>query len=108
MIAFDEAQFFSRELIQLIRDLIYSNYRIIVAGLDTDFRGQSFGIMADLLAEADSVTKLDAVCALCGGRATRSQRLINGQPAKYDAQLIMVGGDEMYEARCRDCHQIPK
>lgn len=108
VIAFDEVQFFPEELIQFIRDLIASGRRVIAAGLDTDFRGQSFNIIAPLLAEADRVSKLDAVCMQCGGKATRSQRFINGKPAPYDAPQIVVGGDEMYEARCRTCHQIPK
>ncbi len=108
VIAFDEVQFFPEELIQFIRDLTASGRRVIAAGLDTDFRGQSFNIIAPLLAEADRVSKLDAVCMQCGGRATRSQRLINGKPAPCDAPQIVVGGDEMYEARCRTCHQVPK
>ncbi len=107
VIAFDEVQFFSLELIPLIHDLTESSKRIIVAGLDTDFRGHAFGIIAPLLAEADRVTKLDAVCMQCGARATRSQRFINGNPAPYDAPQIVVGGDEMYEARCRSCHTVP-
>lgn len=108
VIAFDEVQFFPPGLILLIRDLIFSGRRIIAAGLDTDFRGESFGIIAELLAEADRVSKLDAVCMQCGGRATRTQRLLNGNPALYNAPQIVVGGDEMYEARCRNCHQVPK
>ncbi len=107
VIAFDEVQFFPEDLIPLIRALTTSGKRIIVAGLDTDFRGEAFNIIAPLLAEADRVTKLDAVCMQCGGRATRSQRFINGNPAPYNAPQIVVGGDEMYEARCRNCHSIP-
>ncbi|MFZ6015311.1 MAG: thymidine kinase [Patescibacteria group bacterium] len=107
VIAFDEVQFFQSELIEAIRDLVASGRRIIAAGLDTDFRGNSFGIIAQLLAEADKVTKLDAVCMQCGGRATRTQRFLNGSPAPFDAPQIVVGGDEMYEARCRNCHEVP-
>lgn len=107
VIALDEVQFFPKELIVLIRDLVGSGHRVIAAGLDTDFRGEAFNIIAPLLAEADRVTKLDAVCMQCGGRATRSQRFINGKPAPYNAPQIVVGGDEMYEARCRNCHDVP-
>lgn len=107
VIAFDEVQFFSEDLISLIRNLVSSGRRIIAAGLDTDFRGEAFNIIAPLLAEADRVTKLDAVCMQCGGRATRSQRFINSEPAPYNAPQIVVGGDEMYEARCRSCHTVP-
>lgn len=106
VIAFDEAQFFSADLLPVIRSLIASGRRVIAAGLDVDFRGIAFGIMGQLLAEADRVTKLDAVCMRCGGRAIRSQRFINGKPAPFDSSLIAVGGDEMYEARCRSCLQI--
>lgn len=108
VIAFDEVQFFAEDLIPLIRDLAASGHRIIAAGLDTDFRGEAFNIIAPLLAEADRVTKLDAVCMQCGNRATRSQRFINGKPAPYDAPQIVVGGDEMYEARCHTCHHVPR
>ncbi len=107
VIAFDEVQFFPIELIQFIRDLTASGKRVIDAGHDTDFRGQAFGIISDLLAEADRASKLDAVCMQCGGRATRSQRFINGDPAPFNAPQIVVGGDEMYEARCRTCHTVP-
>ena len=106
VIAFDEAQFFEKELLEIIKDLIDRGYRIIVAGLDTDFKGEPFGIIGDLLAQADRVTKLDAVCMQCGGKATRTQRIIDGLPAAYDAPQVVVGGDEMYEARCRGCHVI--
>ncbi|MBD3281360.1 thymidine kinase [Candidatus Uhrbacteria bacterium] len=108
VIAFDEVQFFAKDLVPLIRDLTASGHRIIAAGLDTDFRGEAFNVIAPLLAEADRVTKLDAVCMQCGGRATRSQRFINGYPAPHNAPQIVVGGDEMYEARCRTCHTIPR
>jgi len=108
VIAFDEVQFFSEDLIPFIRDLTTTGRRIIAAGLDTDFRGNSFNIIAPLLAEADRVSKLDAVCMQCGGRATRTQRFLNGSPAPYNAPQIVVGGDEMYEARCRTCHNVPR
>jgi thymidine kinase len=94
--------------VPVINQLLERGTRVIVSGLDTDFRGEPFGIVPELLALADSVTKLTAVCMRCGGQATRSQRLICGQPAPYDAPTIQVGGDEAYEARCRDCHVVPR
>jgi len=106
VIAFDEVQFFGKDLITVVYGLIGEGYRIIAAGLDTDFKGEPFGIIGDLLAQADRVTKLDAVCMQCGGRATRTQRFIDGVPAPYNAPQVVVGGDEMYEARCRNCHII--
>lgn len=106
VVCFDEAQFFQPELSQVVDSLVLNGYRVIVAGLDTDFRGEPFEQMANLLAKADRVDKLTAICMQCGGTATRTQRLINGAPAPYTAPRIQVGGDEMYEARCRDCHAI--
>jgi thymidine kinase len=108
VVGFDEAQFFGPELVPVINQLLERGTRVIVSGLDTDFRGEPFGIVPQVLALADSVTKLTAVCMRCGGQATRSQRLICGQPAPYDAPTIQVGGDEAYEARCRDCHVVPR
>ena len=80
-------------------------YRVICGGLDTDFRGEPFGIIGAILAMAEVVTKLTAICTVCGGLATRSQRLINGKPAYYDDPIILVGEKESYEARCR-CHHV--
>jgi thymidine kinase len=108
VVCFDEAQFFPTELAAVADELVDRGSRVIVAGLDTDFRGQPFETMALLMAKADKVTKLTAVCMRCGEPATRSQRLINGAPAPYDAPRIQVGGDELYEARCRDCHSVPR
>jgi thymidine kinase len=81
---------------------------VIIAGLDTDFRGEPFGPMPLLMAQAERVDKLQAICVVCGAPASRSQRLINGRPAFYDDPIIMVGADEVYEARCRHCHQVPR
>jgi thymidine kinase len=81
--------------------------RVIVTGLDLDFRGEPFGPMPLLMAEAELVDKLHAICVVCGAPASRTQRLINGQPANYNDPVIMVGANEVYEARCRDCHQVP-
>ena len=81
---------------------------MIVAGLDQDFQGEPFGQMPQLMAIAESVTKLQAVCASCGSPASRTQRLINGEPASYDDPIILVGASESYEPRCRHRHVVQK
>lgn len=106
-IAIDEAQFFSSSLIQICEKLADKKIRVIVAGLDKDFRGEPFGIMPELLARAEYVTKLDAICQVCGAKATRTQRIINNKPANYNDPIILVGAKEQYEARCRHCHIVP-
>ncbi|MDD5726847.1 MAG: thymidine kinase [Patescibacteria group bacterium] len=108
VVALDEAQFLSEGVLDVIQKLLNRGVRVLAAGLDTDFRGEPFGIVPQLMAEADSVTKLTAVCVRCGEPAIRTQRLIAGQPAPYESPRIVVGGDEMYEARCRACHQVPQ
>lgn len=108
VIAFDEVQFFGEDILPVTRGLVSLGNRVIVAGLDTDFSGEPFGHVPALLAEADSVTKLTAVCMRCGEPAVRTQRLIDGRPAAYASPRIAVGGDEMYEARCRSCHEVPR
>ena len=108
VIAIDEGQFLSQELIQLCSDLADSGKRVIVAGLDTDFRAEPFGPIPELLARAEAVMKLTAICTECKGAATRTQRLVNGNPAHYDDPIILVGAKEAYEARCRSCHNVPK
>ncbi|HJR41662.1 MAG TPA: thymidine kinase [Gemmatimonadaceae bacterium] len=108
VIAIDEAQFLDLGIVPLVTDLAARGYRVILAGIDTDFRGEPFGPMPHLLALADSVDKLHAICVICGGPATRTQRLIGGRPAPYDSPTIMIGGQESYEARCRHCHQVPR
>jgi thymidine kinase len=80
---------------------------MIVAGLDMDFRGEPFGPMPLLMAEAEEVEKLHAICVVCGATASRTQRLINGLPAQYDDPIILVGASEVYEARCRYHHEVP-
>ena len=107
VIAIDEAQFMDRGIIPLVTSLAGRGRRVIVAGTDTDFRGEPFGAMPDLMAIAEVVDKLHAICVLCGGPASRNQRLIEGQPAPYNSPQIMVGGTESYEARCRMCHTVP-
>jgi thymidine kinase len=105
-IAIDEVQFLGPEVIEVCEDLANRGVRVIVAGLDKNFRGEPFGVMPELLARAEFVTKLDAICQVCGAPATRTQRLINGQPAHYDDPIILIGAKEQYEARCRHCHVV--
>jgi thymidine kinase len=107
VVAVDEAQFFDWEIAQVCDLLAARGLRVILAGLDVDFRGEPFGPMPLLMAEAEEVTKLQAICVVCGAPASRTQRLINGEPAAYDDPVILVGGSESYEARCRACHQVP-
>lgn len=106
-IAIDEAQFFDRGLINILEDLANKGTRVIVAGLDLDFRGEPFGIMPEILARAEYVTKLHAICQVCGDLATRTQRIIDGKPAYYEDEIILVSAKEKYEARCRHCHEVP-
>ena len=108
VIAIDEAQFLDAGVIPLVTSLAGRGRRVIIAGTDTDFRGEPFGPMPALMAVAEVVDKLHAICVLCGGPASRNQRLIGGQPAPYDSPTIMVGGTESYEARCRMCFSIPR
>lgn len=107
VVAIDEVQFFSDDIVQLVEDLAARGLRVIVAGLDMDFRGEPFGPMPHLLARAEEVTKLHAICVKCGEPATRTQRLVNGQPARFDDPVILVGASESYEARCRQHHEVP-
>src|SRR6266704_4119002 len=107
VIAIDEAQFMDDGIVPLVTSLASRGRRVIVAGTDTDFRGEPFGPMPELMAIAEVVDKLHAICVLCGGPASRNQRLIGGRPAPYNSPQIMVGGTESYEARCRMCHTVP-
>jgi thymidine kinase len=107
VVAVDEAQFFDWEISNVCGALADHGLRVIVAGLDMDFRGEPFGPMPLLMAEAEEVTKLQAICVVCGAPASRTQRLIDGHPAAYDEPVILVGGSESYEARCRACHKVP-
>ena len=106
VIAIEEAQFFDDGIVRVCGDLADRGYEVIVTGLDMDFRGQPFGPMPTLLAVADEVVKLRAICARCGRDAARSQRLIDGEPAPASAPTIQVGAQESYEARCRHCHEV--
>ena len=108
VVAIEEAQFFDAGIVGACRQLADGGYEVIVAGLDMDFRGEPFGPMPGLLAEADEIVKLRAICARCGRDAARSQRLIDGRPAPASAPIILVGAEESYEARCRHCHEVPE
>jgi len=108
VVAIDEAQFFDWNVADVCSQLADRGLRVIVAGLDMDFRGEPFGPMPLLMAQAERVDKLQAICVVCSAPASRTQRLINGQPAWYDDPIILVGASEVYEARCRGCHQVPR
>lgn len=108
VLAIDEAQFLDPGIVDVCTHLAARGLRVIVAGTDTDFRGEPFGPMPSLLAVAEVVDKLHAICVCCGNPASRNQRLIDGRPARYDSPTIMVGGSESYEARCRHCHAVPR
>ncbi len=107
VIAIDEAQFFDWQVSDVVNELAHRGIRVIVAGLDTDFRGEPFGPMPLLMAQSEKVDKLNAICMVCGGSASRTQRLVNGRPANYDDPVVVVGANEMYEARCRHHHDVP-
>jgi thymidine kinase len=109
IVAIEEGQFWDADLPSVVEQLAEEGKQVLVTGLDQDFRGDPFGPMPVLMALADQVTKLTAICMVCGEPATRTQRLIDGQPAPVDSPLIMVGGmgDERYEARCRLHHEVP-
>jgi thymidine kinase len=106
VIAIDEVQFFDWRIADLANELAEHGMRVILAGLDMDFRGEPFGPMPLLIAQAEMVDKLSAICIVCGDPASRTQRLIDGRPASYDDPVILVGASEVYEARCRHCHQV--
>lgn len=106
VVGIDEVQFFDPDIIAVCEQLAEDGKRVICAGLDLDFRGVPFGPMPELLARAELVDKLHAICVVCGEEASRTQRLIEGRPAAYDDPVVMVGAAEVYEARCRQCHQV--
>jgi thymidine kinase len=108
VVAIDEVQFFDWTIAELCERLANEGRRVILAGLDMDFRGEPFGPMPLLMAQAEQVDKLQAICMICGAPASRTQRLIDGRPANYDDPIIMVGASEVYEARCRQHHEVPR
>jgi len=107
VVGIDEAQFFDEGIIEVIEDLANDGKRVIVTGLDMDFRGEPFGCIPTLLAKADKVDKIHAICMVCGEPACRTQRLVDGEPAKFDDPIVIVGASELYEARCRKHHDVP-
>jgi thymidine kinase len=108
VIGIDEAQFMDAEVVSVAQDLAEHGKRVLIAGLDLDFRGEPFGPMPLLMSMAERVDKLHAICMVCGDEASRTQRLVNGKPARYDDPVVIVGASEMYEARCRVHHEVPK
>ena len=108
VVGIDEAQFFDETLLTVVSGLAEQGVRVVLAGLDMDFRGEPFGVMPALMARAEEVTKLHAICVVCGEDASRTQRLVNGRPAHYNDPVIMVGASEVYEARCREHHIVPR
>ncbi len=107
-IAVDEVQFLDKDIIYIAQKLALKGIRVILGGLDTDFRGEPFPITASLMTIAEDVLKLTAICVVCGAPATKTQRMINGKPAHYADPIIKVGASEAYEPRCRHCHQVTK
>ncbi len=106
IVGIDEVQFFDMEIVGICAVLADRGIRVICAALDSDFRGEPFGPIPHLMARAEEVTKLRAICVVCGEPASRTQRLIDGEPAAYDDPVLLVGAAENYEARCRDCHAV--
>jgi len=106
VVGIDEAQFLDADVVNVAREL--AERGVLVAGLDTDFRGEPFGAIPALMAEAERVSKLHAICMTCGNEASRTQRLVNGKPARYDDPVVIVGASELYEARCRLHHEVPR
>ena len=108
VVGIDEVQFFDDGILDIIQRLVDDGKRVICAGLDTNFRGEPFGVMPTIMAIAEHVDKLQAICMVCGEPASRTQRLVNGEPAYFDDPIIIVGASEMYGARCRLHHRVPK
>lgn len=108
VVGVDEAQFFDDDIVSVVESLVERGIRVIVAGLDMNFKGEPFACMPELMARAEKVDKLQAICMVCGEAASRTQRLVNGKPARYDDPVVIIGASEMYEARCRLHHEVPK
>ena len=108
VIGVDEVQFFPIEIVGALNELADRGIYVIASGLNLDFKGDPFPVTKELLVRADSIVYLTAVCTVCGKPATRSQRLINGKPAPRNSPVILVGGRESYEARCREHHVVPE
>jgi thymidine kinase len=108
VVGIDEAQFMDAEIVNIAQELAERGIRVLIAGLDMDFRGEPFGPMPLLMSKAERVDKLHAICMVCGDEASRTQRLVNGKPARYDDPVVIVGASELYEARCRIHHEVPR
>jgi thymidine kinase len=108
VVGIDEAQFMDADIVGVVQQLAEQGRRVLVAGLDMDFRGEPFGAMPVLMSKAERVDKLHAICMVCGEEASRTQRLVNGKPARYDDPVVIVGAAELYEARCRVHHEVPR
>lgn len=106
VVAIDEIQFLTEDVLEVVDFLIAQGILVIVSGLDTDFRGEPFTFMPKILAKAEYVTKLSAVCVKCGAPATKTQRMVDGRPARYHDPIVLIGASESYEARCRTCHKV--
>ena len=113
LVAIDEIQFFDQEIIPVIDELLEKDIEVLFAGLPLDFRGEPFGSVPILLAKADGIIKLTAICTysengeICGQEATRTQRIVNGQPASYNEPVVVVGAEEKYAPRCPSHHIVP-
>jgi thymidine kinase len=107
VVAIEEAQFFGDGLVPVVQRLLAEGHLVYVTGLNQDFRGEPFGVMPTLMSLADEMSLLTAICQKCHGVGTRTQRIIDGEPAPWDSPLILVGGGDFYEARCPDCHEVP-
>lgn len=108
VVGVDEVQFFDDEIVAVVEHLAEKTVRVIVAGLDMNFRGEPFGAMPELMARGERVDKLQAICMVCGRAASRTQRLVDGEPAHYNEPLVVVAAQELYEARCREHHVVPR
>ena len=108
VVGVDEVQFFDDGIINVVEQLAERGFRVIVTGLDMDFRGEPFGCMPQLMARAERVEKLQAICMVCGKAASRTQRLVDGRPAHFNDPVVVVGAQELYEARCRKHHKVPR
>lgn len=106
LIAIDEVQFFDESIVNFIEKMAKSGKRVIVAGLDQDFKGEPFKIVMELLAKSELIQKFNAICSVCSAPASRTQRLVNGKPAKASDPIVLVGATNFYEARCRKCHEL--
>lgn len=106
VIGIDEANFFPPELVDICEELAERGIRTIVCGLDQNYRGDAFNPVHELMARAEYVDKLQAICSKCGEPATKTQRIIDGEPAHEDDPTVVVGADEKYQARCRECHEV--